>query len=275
MKLLLTLAGKEIRDGLRNRWIAGAVVVLAGLALTLAFLGSTPVGTVKASPLSISVASLSSLTVYLMPLIALILAYDTLVGEIERGTMLLLLAYPVARWQVIAGKFVGHVTILVLAVVLGYGIAGAVVVAAAGGDMRDLGAYLAMVANSALLGAAFVALGYLVSALTRERSAAAGFALGLWVFMVVLYDLALLGVLVADKGQTIDQNLFVGLLIASPTDAYRIVSLVGSDAVAAVGGLAGIATRVGLGPGLPLAVMAAWVILPLGAAMAVFQKKEL
>jgi len=275
MKLLLTLAGKEIRDGLRNRWIAGAVVVLAGLALTLAFLGSTPVGTVKASPLSISVASLSSLTVYLMPLIALILAYDTLVGEIERGTMLLLLAYPVARWQVIAGKFVGHVTILVLAVVLGYGIAGAVVVAAAGGDMRDLGAYLAMVANSALLGAAFVALGYLVSALTRERSAAAGFALGLWVFMVVLYDLALLGVLVADKGQTIDQNLFVGLLIASPTDAYRIVSLVGSDAVAAVGGLAGIATRVGLGPGLPLAVMAAWVVLPLGAAMAVFQKKEL
>jgi len=275
MKLLLTLAGKEIRDGLRNRWIAGAVVVLAGLALTLAFLGSTPVGTVKASPLSISVASLSSLTVYLMPLIALILAYDTLVGEIERGTMLLLLAYPVARWQVIAGKFVGHVTILVLAVVLGYGIAGAVVVAAAGGDMRDLGAYLAMVANSALLGAAFVALGYLVSALTRERSAAAGFALGLWVFMVVLYDLALLGVLVADKGQTIDQNLFVGLLLASPTDAYRIVSLVGSDAVAAVGGLAGIATRVGLGPGLPLAVMAAWVILPLGAAMAVFQKKEL
>ena len=275
MKILLTLAGKEIRDGLRNRWIAGAVVVLAGLALTLAFLGSTPVGTVKASPLSISVASLSSLTVYLMPLIALILAYDALVGEIERGTMLLLLAYPVARWQVIAGKFIGHAAILVLAVVLGYGIAGAVVVTAAGGDTRDLGAYLAMVANSALLGAAFVALGYLVSALTRERSAAAGVALGLWVFMVVLYDLALLGVLVADKGQTIDQRLFVGLLLASPTDAYRIVSLVGSDAVAAVGGLAGIATRVGLGPGLPLAVMAAWVVLPLGAAMAVFQKKEL
>ncbi len=275
MKLLLTLAGKEIRDGLRNRWIAGAVAVLAGLALTLAFLGSTPVGTVKASPLSISVASLSSLTVYLMPLIALILAYDTLVGEIERGTMLLLLAYPVARWQVIAGKFAGHVAILVLAVVLGYGIAGAVVVAASGGDMRDLGAYVAMVANSALLGAAFVALGYLVSALTRERGAAAGFALGLWVFMVVLYDLALLGILVADKGQTIDQRLFVGLLLASPTDAYRIVSLVGSDAVAAVGGLAEIAKRVGLGPGLPLAVMAAWVILPLGAAMAVFQRKEL
>lgn len=275
MKILLTLAGKEIRDGLRNRWIAGAVVVLAGLALTLAFLGSTPVGTVKAAPLSIAVASLSSLTVYLMPLIALILAYDTLVGEIERGTMLLLLAYPVARWQVIVGKFIGHVAILVLAVVLGYGIAGAVVVAVAGGDMRGLDAYLAMVANSALLGAVFVALGYLVSVLTRERSAAAGIALGLWIFMVVLYDLALLGVLVADKGQTIDQRLFVGLLLASPTDAYRIVSLTSSNAVAAIGGLAGIATRVGLGPGLPLAVMAAWVVLPLGAAMTVFQKKEL
>ncbi len=275
MKLLLILAGKEIRDGLRNRWIAGAVAVLAGLALTLAFLGSTPVGTVKAAPLNIAVASLSSLTVYLMPLIALILAYDTLVGEVERGTMLLLLAYPVARWQVIVGKFIGHAAILALAVALGYGIAGAAVVAAAGGDARGLGAYLAMVATSVLLGAAFVALGYLVSALMRERSAAAGFALGLWVFMVVLYDLALLGVLVADKGQTIDQRLFVGLLLASPTDAYRIVSLMGGDATAAVGGLAGVAGRGGLGAGLPLAVMAAWVILPLGAAMAVFQRKEL
>ena len=44
-----------------------------------------------------------------MPLIALLLSYDAIVGEVERGTMMLLLTYPVARWQVVLGKFLGHV----------------------------------------------------------------------------------------------------------------------------------------------------------------------
>ena len=43
-----------------------------------------------------SIVSLSSLTIFLLPLIALLISYDAVVGEMERGTMLLLLSYPVA-----------------------------------------------------------------------------------------------------------------------------------------------------------------------------------
>jgi ABC-type Na+ efflux pump permease subunit len=39
--------------------------------------------------------------------IALLISHDAIVGEMERGTMLLLLSYPVGRWQVLIGKFVG------------------------------------------------------------------------------------------------------------------------------------------------------------------------
>ena len=35
MKMLWLLAQKELRDGLRNRWIAAAIIVLGGLALAL------------------------------------------------------------------------------------------------------------------------------------------------------------------------------------------------------------------------------------------------
>ena len=38
----------------------------------------------------------------------MLLAYDAIVGEADRGTLALLLSYPVARWQVMAGKFAGH-----------------------------------------------------------------------------------------------------------------------------------------------------------------------
>ncbi|MCK4704719.1 MAG: ABC transporter permease subunit, partial [Gammaproteobacteria bacterium] len=121
MKMLWLLALKELRDGLRNRWIAAAILLLGGLALALSMLGSAPTGSIKASTLDISVISLASLSVYLIPLIALMLSFDTLVGEFERGTMMLLLTYPVTRWQVIIGKFIGHVIILFIAILTGYG----------------------------------------------------------------------------------------------------------------------------------------------------------
>ena len=121
MTNILAIAGKEIREGIRNRWILATTLLLATLALTLTFLGSAPTGTVGASQLAVTIASLSSLTIMLLPLIALLLAYDAVCGELDRGTLLLLLSYPVARWQLIAGKYLGHVSILAFATCLGYG----------------------------------------------------------------------------------------------------------------------------------------------------------
>ncbi len=277
MKALLILAAKELRDGLRNRWVAAAILLLATLSLSLAFLGSAPVGSVKAGALSVTIASLSSLTVYLLPLIALLLAYDALVGEAERGTLLLLLAYPVARWQVVLGKFLGHVAILAVAILFGYGavLLGLALTGngtAAAGEWQAFGA---MMASSLLLGAAFLALGYLPSALVRERATAAGAAIGLWLIFVVLYDLTLLGLLIADEGQRIGQALISMLLIINPTDAYRLFNLAGSDGVGQVSGMAGLASAGGFGPAIPLLAILAWVALPLTATVLVFRKKEI
>ena len=124
MNALLAIAGREIRDGFRNRWILAATLLLGALALILALLGSAPTGAVGENRLAVTVVSLSSLGVFLIPLIALLLSYETFVVEVERGTMLLLLACPVARWQVVFGKFLGHVAILALSIAVGYGAAG-------------------------------------------------------------------------------------------------------------------------------------------------------
>jgi len=277
VKALLILATKELRDGLRNRWVAAAILLLATLALSLAFLGSAPVGTVKAGALSVTIASLSSLTVYLLPLIALLLAYDALVGEAERGTLLLLLAYPVARWQVVLGKFLGHLAILAVAILFGYGavLLGLALTGSGTGAAGEWQAFGAMMASSLLLGAVFLALGYLPSALVRERATAAGAAIGLWLIFVVLYDLTLLGLLIADEGQGIGQALISTLLVINPTDAYRLFNLAGSEGVGQVSGMAGLASMSGFGPATLLLAMLAWVALPLTATVLVFRKKEI
>jgi Cu-processing system permease protein len=274
MKTVLVLALGEIREGSRNRWVAASIVLLATLAFALSALGSAPTGTVNADALSVSVASLSSLSVYLVPLIALMLSFPALVGELERGTLLLLLTYPVARWQIVVGKFAGHLAILMLAVLVGYG--APAIVTGLQGDNGWLGwqSYLAMMGSSVLLGAAFIALGYLVSASVRERATAAGLAIGVWLVFVVLYDIGLLGLLLADGEQRISPTLFSSLMLINPTDAYRIFNLMGSGGASLVSGLAGLADQVRLSVMLPIAVMTLWVVAPLAAATAVFYRRE-
>jgi Cu-processing system permease protein len=276
MKAVLLVAEKEIREGIRNRWVAAAALLLAALALTLAFLGAAPAGRVGAGALEVVVVSLSSLSVFLLPLIALLLSHDAVVGEMERGTLLLLLTYPLSRWQVLLGKFLGQVAILALATVLGYGAAAAVLVAG-GAPIAPDGwwAFGYMIGSSVLLGAAFVAPGILASTLVRDRGAAVGIAVGLWLLLVLLWDMGLLGLLVADQGEHLSASAVDVLLLLNPADAYRLFNLAGLADVRVLSGMAALGGESGLSPSLLLAALAAWALLPLAAAASVFARREL
>lgn len=275
MSPLLVVAGKELRDGMRNRWVLAATSLLGALALGLAFLGSAPTGTVGVPPLAVTVVSLASLSAFLVPLIALLLSFDAIVGEHERGTLLLLLAYPVSRWQVLAGKFLGHVIILCIATVVGYGIAGLMVTAVAGAEPKTWAAFGVLIGSSVLLGAVFVGIGYLVSALVKERGTAAGLAVTIWLVLVLLYDLALLGALASDQGVHLSVELFRALLLANPTDAYRLLNLTGFEEVRQFSGLAGLAPDARPGPGTLLSALGAWLLIPLAVATVLLGRREL
>jgi Cu-processing system permease protein len=275
VRRLLTIAGREVRDGLRNRWVLATTLLMAALSLTLAFLGSAPTGTVGVGPVEVTIVSLSSLTIFLLPLIALLLSFDAIVGEFERGTMLLLLTYPVSRGQILLGKFLGHVAILAFATVLGYGAAGmALAFNGAGTGPTTWQPFAAMIGSSVLLGAAFIAIGYLVSAAVTDRGTAAGLAVGVWLVFVLLYDMALLGALVADKGRLLSPAILNLLLLLNPADAYRLFNLTGFSNVSVFAGMAGLAETLRLPPGLLLVALAGWVALPLGMAALIFQRRQ-
>ncbi|PJI38263.1 MAG: hypothetical protein CTR54_21900 [Rhizobium sp.] len=274
MTNILIIARKEIQEGLRNRWVLATTLLLAALALTLSFLGSAPTGNVGVNRLDVVIVSLSSLTIFLVPLIALLLSHDAIVGESERGTMLLLLSYPIGRSEVIFGKFLGHLAILAFATAIGYGVAAAALtVTGADIAIESWRAFLSMVGSSVLLGAVFLAIGYLTSTLVSERSTAGGVAIGIWLFFVLIYDMALLGGLVAAKGQAVPALLLDLLLLANPTDAYRLLNL-GSGNAGALSGMGGIAAHTGLTAPVLIAALALWTIVPLGCATVVFSRRE-
>ncbi len=275
MRAVFILAGKEIRDGLRNRWIAACILLLTAIAVSLYFFSTAPTGSTRASSLDITVVSLASLSVYLIPLIALMLSFDALVGEFERGTLLLLLTYPVARWEVVVGKFMGHMTIMLSAILIGYGGTALVIALATDSGIENWQAYSMMMISTWLLGGIFVAMGYVISAYVQERATAVGAAIGVWLMGVVLYDLGLMGVLLADEEQKISQSLFTTLIVANPTDTYRIFNLTGFDTVSIAAGMADIGAKANLSPYILLLVMGIWILLPLMLTVFHFKRREL
>lgn len=274
MNAILVIAAKEVRDGFRNRWIIGATLVLAALAFALALLGSAPTGTLAVKPLAVTVVSLASLSIFLLPLIALLLSYDSVVGEVERGTMLLLLTYPITRTQLLLGKMLGHCAILSLATIVGYGGAGLAVGLGQGGDAESWSAFGLLLGTSVLLGTAFVAMATLVSLLVRERSTAAGISVALWLLFVVVFDLAMLGLLISGK-DWLPAGAFGWLLMLNPADVYRLANLTGFENVRVFSGMAGAAAELAFPPGVLLAVLAGWVLAPLTAAVFIFRRREL
>ncbi len=273
MRAIAIIAGRELRDSFRNRRVAGATLLMAALALTLTLLGSAPTGSVGVSMLSITIVSLSSLTIFLVPLIALLIAHDAIAGELERGTLALLLAYPVRRVEVVLGKFLGHTLVLAIAAIVGYG--AAALTLAFRSEEVEAGAWTSfslLVGSSILLGMAFVALGYLASASVRDPRTAAAVAIGLWLLFVLVYDMAVLGALVADQGRTITPSLVSALLFANPADLFRLANLTSDSNVSLY---AGMARQAPASVGMLLVALMAWIVLPLALATLIFQRREL
>lgn len=270
MSRILATAGSEARIALRNRWVAIAVAMMALFALVLSAAGSAPTGALGADRLSVTVTSLTSLAVYLVPLMALLMSFDAVAGEVERGTLPLLLTYPTSRPEILLGKLLAHLAILTLAVVVGYGIAAGAAIFTDGKAIAGIPSLWRLMWSSVLLGATFLGVGYAISAIARRPSGAAGLAIGLWLVAIVLYDLGLLAAVVADNGGAFTTNVFPLTLLANPADAFRLFNLAASQATAAAAGVSGAADAVPMWQSLTSILI--WPVLALALAIAAFRK---
>ena len=270
MNRILATAGIEFRIALRNRWVAISIAMMALFSLVLSAAGSSATGTIGADRLSVVVASLTSLAVYLVPLVALLMSFDAIAGEVERGTLPLLLTYPVSRAEILLGKLLAHLAILTLAVAVGYGIAAVAALAVDPAAVAGLSSLWRLMWSSVLLGATFLGVGYAASAVARRPSGAAGLAIGLWLGLIVLYDLGLLAAIVADNGGVFTTRVFPVALLANPADAFRLYNLAASQATSAAAGVAGAANTIPVWASLTSILL--WPIAALALATAAFRR---
>ena len=241
--VVLTIAAAEVRSALAARLVQSFGILFAVLALAIAVAGLGASGQLLVQGFARTGVSLLMLSLYLLPLVGLVIGAGAF-GTEDGGTELLL-AQPISRTAIYCGRALGLAAVVAGVGVAGLGLAGIVVAAAAG--TQGLGTYLLVIAGSVGLGLAGLALGILLGLRARRRAAAMGAALAVWFCLAVLYDLLAIAVLqLVGTGEP--GPLLLALLVLNPIDGVRalLLTLLGADVLLGPSGAA--MTRL-MGPG--------------------------
>ncbi len=274
-KSVLLIAKKEIMDNIRNKWIIFMTGVFAFLTLIISYFGSLGSGW---QSIGLTIAGMMSLVQYLIPIIALMLSYGALVGEIERGSMSAFLSLPVKRFEIILGKFVGLSSVLAISIIAGFGIAG-IIIGLNVGEI-NIGEYLFFLLASILLGTVFVCLGLFASSFFKRRSTSMGMAVFLWFFFTMIWSVITLGIasMVVDIGSIATGNIpdwYYAMEMINPLSSYNGLVSINIESVSNIG-----QQFIGSYPDFystPILtfVLLVWLIVFLMLSIFIFKKRDL
>ncbi len=265
VRQVATVARSEYRLALRNRWAFALVGLFAVFGLMLVTFSGSEIGPAGAGQV---IASLTNLSVYLVPLAALAFGYDAVVGRDRRGWLELVFSLPVSRARVVLGAFLGRAVVLVASTIIGFGAVGVVVLQEYG--VQHWGAYSAFVGSAAAVGVAFLALGFLISALVSEKTHALGLALLAWVWFVLIHDLMALGAVATFE---LSETALAAFVLANPASIFRVLVLE-QLGTGAGGGFAGAFAELQLSAAMMMVALMVWSVVAVAAAAVVVSRRK-
>ena len=126
---------------------------------------------------------------FVLSLLALLFAYDAIAGERESGTMRVTMSHPVRRGNILAAKYLGAMTCLILPLIMSFIVAliwivsmGSIVLS--GNDFLRIAGILL---TSIIYLSAIYLIGLLISAWAHRTATALMLSLFVWVVMVLVY----------------------------------------------------------------------------------------
>lgn len=266
------VAREEFRRALETRWMFGFTVLLAALVLGLSFFGLGQSREVGFQSFARVTLSLMNLVLFIVPLTGLTLGVTSVTGG--SGTLPLLLAQPVGRGEVLAGKLLGLGGALTVAQLVGFGGGGVIVAFQAGA--AHVNGFLALTGLSVALGWLTVSTALCIAVVWPDRLKAMSAALLLWLAMVVAYDLVVLGATAMLRGVPLQTVLFPALLL-NPVDLARVLTTLAVGSGALFGPTSAVLMKMFGSAGgvvLGLAVLAIESAVPMWIALRVFRRRD-
>lgn len=267
-----TVARRELRDAISSRWFVLYTAAFTVLGLAVSFVSAAGTGGTGLSGFGRTTAGLINLVLLVVPLMALTAGAGSIASDKERGMLAYLLAQPVSRGEVLAGKYLGLAGALFASITVGLGLC-AMILAWKG--LRTHPASMLWLSGLALLLAlGMLSVGMLISTLARRASIAVGTAIFVWLTLVFVTDLALMAGAVALRLRI--EQLFM-LSAINPLQVFKMWSLHAVDANLDVLGPAGLYATEEFGSGLHAlfaACLTAWIVVPLVGAWAALSRRS-
>lgn len=229
---VLAVAEKDFRDAVRSRLLIVLTLLFALFAGGASYVVSE-INPPQQAQLTgevttfLLIIGLVQATAVFIPIVAIAVAYRSLAGERQSGSLKLLLSLPNSREDVVAGKFLGRAAVVSVALLIGFAIG--LVATALLADAFSAAEYVVFVLVSLLFAFVFVAIAVGVSAFTSSTSRAAYGSFGLFVVFQFLWGIVGQVVVYVANGfsfEGIQQgdtlfNVYQFIQILSPTTAYQ------------------------------------------------------
>ena len=233
LNAIFTIGKRELTVSIRNKWTAVFAIVFGVLVTAISYFGTIATGQASFQGFGRTSASLLSLVLYLVPLVALMMGTQSFLSS--EGDSEMLFSQPISRSDVVIGKLSGLFAAMTAATLGGFGAGGIVI--AMRTDTADFLSYGFFVGLSLFLSAVFLAIAALVSVANRRQTRAFGVALTVWFFFVIFFDLLVLGGSLFLKERSANYFIFASLL-ANPVGLVRVagsIALNGEEAFGAAG----------------------------------------
>ena len=271
---VLTIARQELTISIRNKWTVIFAAVFGVLVLAISYFGTMASGEIGFQGFNRTSASLLSLVLYLIPLVALMMGSQSFTGDNGDGEMLF--AQPVTRSEVMLGKITGLFASMAVATFAGFGIGGLMISLQAGNE--NAWGYAIFVGLSLILSLVFISISALLSMLSGRQTRVFGLALVVWFLFVIFYDLIVMGSSLLFKERAANYFIFISLF-GNPVDMVRVAGLMalngdeifGPAGAALVKFLGGSAA----GAGALLASLVAWIVVPLLASVRLLKRQDI
>jgi ABC-type transport system involved in multi-copper enzyme maturation permease subunit len=272
---VITIAKKEFMDNLRNKWIMILTILFIILTLVTSFVsGGGSLGNIE-----ITVIGLLAIASMLVPIIAIMLGYNTISGETESGSLLIVQSYPVSREEVYFGKFLGLSSVMAVSVLLGFGISG-MVIGGSGGETNPDG-FLAFIFLTILLGLLYLSMSVCFSAILKRLSTSLYAGVGLFFWSMIISSV-IMGIHLGTGGSFADfmsggmpNWMWSSIMVLSPMDTFQTATMLGFDLrVADVSGFSIVIpdfiSLVNL-----LIIFIFWIGVPLGVGYYFYRKRDI
>ena len=263
----------ELNNTLKNRW-----VILYSLSYFLVGEGLTQFSLLGVSNLGLEavgriMATLINVILYLTSILSLILGGLSIISEKESGILEWLCSEPISKSEIIISKFIGLLISISTATILGFGLIGWFL--AIYFPLNDMIKYVMLIPATVIFSTTCIAIGMLISVISRNKLEAFGLVFILWITMIFIYDLVLMGLTIS---LDLNEQLVFAFTVLNPFETSRILMMYIIDPTLTFLGSTGIYTARDLGSGLffiLIIILILYAIIALLLATFIFIKRDI